>query len=733
MQHLQALDAALFHLVNPALSCTSLDMVMPFFSGNPLFGPALLIAGILLLCKGGARGRIFVLMIALIVPLGDSFVCNTLKHVLHRPRPFLTLADVHMPTGIGKTDSGSMPSSHAANWFAAAMIAFIYFRHSIKFMLPLAALVGFSRIYNGVHYPSDVLAGAILGAGYAACGVYTLDALWRRVGLHWFPLWYRRLPSLLNPIVTPPPLEKADPALLDHQYMRLGYALIFIQLVVNLAYIASGIITLSEDEAYQWIWSKHPALSYYSKPPLIAIIQRTGTGIWGDNAFGVRFFAPVFGAITAFFMLRFLARAANVRAAFWLLLVLFAIPLISVGSTLMTIDPPSVMFWMLAVIAGWRAVQEDSTIGDWFWVGLWMGLGFLSKYTALFQLLSWALFFALYPPARRQMKRPGPYLALFINFICSIPVLIWNSRNDWITVKHVSQGAALDEHWTFTPANLWHHFSRHTTEFIGAEFALLNPFFFAVILVTAVIFWRQKTRPTLLVYLFSMCAPIFVCYFLWTFHSRVLPNWIAPAIPPMFCFAVVYWEAHWLSVEHWVKVCLKTCLVGGLIYGLFLAVVLRDTNIIAKFSGGYHLPPTLDSTRRVKGWVETAELVEAAREKLEAEGRPTFIIANHYGIAGEMTFYIPEAKAHLLDHPLVFSETTKVPMNQFYFWPGYTNRTGQNAIYIRELDLNNTNDTDVSVTMQAEFDSATNIGSVLAMHQGQPVHRVAIIECRGLR
>ena len=168
----------------------------------------------------------------------------------------------------------------------------------------------------------------------------------------------------------------------------------------------------------------------------------------------------------------------------------------------------------------------------------------------------------------------------------------------------------------------------------------------------------------------------------------------------MFCFAVVYWEAHWRSVEHWVKVCLKTCLIGGLIYGLFLAVVLRDTNIIAKFSGGYHLPPTLDSTRRVKGWVETAELVEAAREKLEAEGRPTFIIANHYGITGEMTFYIPQAKSHVVDDPLVFCETTKVPMNQFYYWPGYTNRTGQNAIYIRELELNNTNDTDVSVTMQ---------------------------------
>ena len=71
----------------------------------------------------------------------------------------------------------SMPSSHAANWFAATMIAFLFYRRSLWFMLPMALAVSFSRVYNGVHYPSDVLAGAILGAGYAAA----------LASLHWKP------------------------------------------------------------------------------------------------------------------------------------------------------------------------------------------------------------------------------------------------------------------------------------------------------------------------------------------------------------------------------------------------------------------------------------------------------------------------------------------------------------------------------------------------------------------
>ncbi len=730
MQWAQTLDVSLFHLVNPALSSSLLDILMPFASGNALFAPALLIGAILLLWKGGVRGRLCVTMMLLAVAFGDGVVCHTLKEAIHRPRPFLALADVHVPATIGITGSGSMPSAHAANWFAATMVAFIYYRRSIRFMLPLALIVSFSRIYNGVHYPSDILVGAVLGAGYAAGLVWTMDWLWQLAGQRWFPLWWQSMPSVLNPVVVAAPRDTGgEPVLRDRQWMRLGYALILIQFVINLAYIASGIISLSEDEAYQWIWSKHLALSYYSKPPMIALTQWLGTHIWGDTAFGIRFFAPVLGAITSLCLLRFLARVANVRAAFWFTVVMMAVPFVQVGSTLMTIDPLSVTFWSLAMIAGWRAAQENGTTADWFWVGLWMGFGFLSKYTGLFQLASWVLFFALYPPARKHLRRPGPYLALLVNFLFSIPVLIWNSQNHWITVKHVSQDGNFDKHWALTLENLWLGFHKYTLEFLGAEAALQNPFFFLLIIAAAILLWRLKPWPALLVYFFSMAAPIFLTYLLLTFHARSLPNWIAPCIPPFFCLAVVYWEARWR--EH--PRLLKFCLVGGLIYGLVLGVVLRDTNVVKKFTGGYGLPADKDSTSRVKGWTETAQLVEAARQKLLAEGKPVFIIGDHYGITGELTFNLPEAKAAVADHPLVYYRSSDVPVNQFYFWPGYRDRKGENALYVRELLLASTNTYPTPESIRDEFQSVSDLGAVTAMHQGRPVHRLQIFECRGLK
>jgi len=726
MQWAQALDVRLFHLINPALSNSFFDSVMPFLSGNRLFGPALILICVLLCCRGGARGRLCVFMLILAVALGDTFVCNTIKQAVARPRPFFDIADVHIPASIGRTDSGSLPSSHAANWFAATVVCFIYYRRSIWFMLPMALLVSFSRIYNGVHYPSDVLAGAILGAGYAAGGVWTLNAIWQWLGRRWFPLWWQRLPSLLHPI----PVSAArppDPQELDRHLMRLAYLIIFALLACNLAYIASGIIDLSEDEAYQWNWSKHLALSYYSKPLLIAVTQFAGTHIWGDTAFGVRFFAPVIGAILSIVMLRFVARAANVRAAFWLSLIVPTVPLLAVGSILMTIDPLSVLFWTLAMVAGWRAIQENSTNRDWLWVGLWMGLGFLSKYTALFQLLSWAVLFAAFPPARKQLRRPGPYLALLVNLLCTLPVIIWNAQNHWITLQHVAEGGHFDKPWAFTLSNLGHGFVNYTRDFVAGETALLNPFFFIPAAWAAIVFWRRYRQHPLMLYLFSMGAPLFVCYFLFTFHSRVLLNWIAPAILPLLCLAVVYWETEWRAGRR----TMRFWLLPGLVIGCAVVVVLHDTNLLTKV--GVNIPRYWDQSRRLQGWRETARIVETARLKLEAEGKPTFIIGGHYGITGEVSFYLPEAQQGVPDHPLVYFQSSDVPQNQFFFWPGYHDRKGQNAIYIQELDLPVTNTSPIPAVILGEFESVKDLGPVMIYHEGKPTRRIQITECRGLR
>ena len=749
MHWLQTLDTTLFHWVNPTLHNSVLDEVMPFVSGNRYFAPAAVIAAVLLAWRGGTRGRLCLLMIVLAVALGDTLVCGPLKQVVARQRPFWTLADAWIPPGIGKTDSGSMPSSHAANWFAAATVAYIYFRRSVRFMLPMAVLVGFSRVYNGVHYPGDVLAGAILGMGYAAGGVWTLDRWWRWVGRRWFPLWWARLPSLMEPgldaktaSLNIPTTAESTAQAKSAQWMHLGYALILLHLAAGLILLASGTFDLSPDEAYQWTWSKHLALSYYSKPPLIAYTQFLGTALWGDTQFGVRFFSPVLAAMLSLCLMRFLRREAGARVAFWTLAATLTMPLLAVGSVLMTIDPLSVLFWMLAMISGWRANGENGSTSDWAWAGLWMALGFLSKYTQLFQLVSWVLFFVLWPPARKHLRRPGPYLALAHNLLGMLPVLIWNAQHGWITVEHVAQDGNLQKPWSPTPANLWHGLAYYTRDFLLAEAGLLNPVFFVLMAWAAFAFWRhtkqvqnaavtQSAGPGFQRFLFSMGAPVFVCYALLSFRSRILPNWIAPSILPFLCLAAIYWEARWREGARWIS----RALAAGLILGGIIVVLLHDPLLISKVAGK-PLPPEYDPFRRAHGWSETAAAVEEARQRLAAEGKPVFIVGGHYGITGELSFYLPDAKRCITTVPFVYYLAQQHPANQFFFWPNYLDRHGQNAIYAQEVDLQDEHaggPDSLPGELARQFESVHCLGSIVVQANGQPVRRLALAECRNLR
>jgi membrane-associated phospholipid phosphatase len=730
MHWFQALDTGLFHFINGALANPFFDWLMPVLSGQGVpWLPAVIVATPLALIFGSARLRICVVLMVLTVSLGDPLIVGSLKDAVSRPRPYVVLHDARLfgQTGAGyvapladgklpaSANTHSFPSAHAANWFAMATIALVFYRRKAWFMVPLAAAVAFSRVYNGVHYPSDVAGGAGLGAAYALAFLWLLQMAWSVVGKRVFPAWHARLPNLLRPEphqepvgadvrrlklcspetqMEPPhvgaynlgiqcanasgkslPVAWAD----DREWLRLGYLVIFLALLGRWIYIASGVIGLSEDEAYQWLWSKHLALSYYSKPPGIALIQWAGTSLFGDNEFGVRFFSPVFAALLSVLVLRFMAREIGARAAFCLLLITFATPLLVVGSVLMTIDPPLVLCWMWAVVAGWRAAQPAGRTRDWFVVGAALGLGFLCKYTAMLQIVCWALFFALQPPARIHLRKPGPWLALLVFGICTLPVIVWNAGHHWITASDVAGDAGLHSAWQPT--------LNYFFEFIGAEAGLLNPVFFIGALWAVAGAWKQRREKPLWLFLLCMGAPLFFGYWLLSFHSRVQPNWIAAAVPPMFCLMAAYWAERWAEAGPRVRPRVIGWLVAGLVIGVGASVFMYSSDLVGKLAGR-KLPGDVDPSHRTRGWRETALAVEAERLRFDTNA---FILADHYGTAGLYSFYSPPARAaaESPQPPLVYCLDSDKPINQFPFWDEYNyreHRQGQNALFVLRLE-----------------------------------------------
>jgi len=748
MSWLQALDVSLFRFINGTLSNPLFDALMPWLSGNRQFVPAVLLVSAFIIWRGRTKGILFLILLTAALAVTDGLLCNTLKHAVGRQRPCLVLEGARVL--LGCSNSGSMPSSHTANWFAATAVAFLFIRNSWRIMLPVALAVSFSRIYNGVHYPGDVLVGALLGTGSGIAVAIGLNELWRFVGSRWFPLWYERLPSLIPSSCDKTACSSESDlivrnAKLNQHWLRAGYLLIVALTLARLGYIAGHTIELSEDEAYQWVWSKHLALSYYSKPPLIAVTQWLGTTLWGDTAFGVRFFSPLIAAALGTMLLRFLAREVNARAGFFFVLIVTGVPLLAVGSTLLTVDPLAVLFWTAAMLSGWRAIQENSPLSSWLWTGLWMGLGFLSKYTSPLQWMCWAVFFVLWPPARQHLRRPGPYLALLINLLCTFPVIIWNWQHDWITVRHVASHGGVGK----AAQPLAKHLAWFL-EFLGAEIVLLNPWFFVAAIIALIGLWRMPRRDMRLVFFFSMGAPVFLLYALLSLKSRAHPNWIAPSVLPMLCVMVLFWENRFRTRPRFFKL----WLTSGLIFGFFGALLIHDTNLITKIVG-YPLPPQTDPLRRVRGQGEMARIVSEAKNHLEREGKPTFVIGEHYGITSLLTFYQPEARKQVKDTPIVFCQPSEKPTSQYYFWPGYSEaRVGQNALYVRERNLAKlapgwvprwlAGETDLIAHesmavadpapdwLTRQFDSVTNLGIHEVWVRDRLIRNIEIFECRNL-
>ena len=741
MHWLLSLDIALFHFINGTLGNPFFDWLMPILSGRGVPWLMAVVIGVpAILVFGSTRLKLCALLMVLVVALGDPLVVGTIKDAVGRHRPGIDLKDTTVAR-LGSTYSGSMPSAHAANWFAMAMVMFLFYRRSAKFMFPLAAAVAFSRVYCGVHYPSDVTVGAILGAGYAVAFVTLVQMSWDFIGKKAFPAWHRQLPNLLraggqapHPASDQSELRTPNSEL---EWLRLGYVLIFATLIGRWIYLRSGIIGLSEDEAYQWLWSKHLALSYYSKPPGIALIQWAGTALFGDNEFGVRFFSPLLAAILSVLVFRFIARQAGARTAFCLLLITFSTPLLVVGSILMTVDPPLTLCWMWAVIAGWRAVQPDGKTRDWLVAGLALGLGSLCKYTALLQLVCWAIFFALQPSARIHLKKAGPWLALLICGICTLPVAIWNSQHGWITVNDVAGDAGLHSAWHPTLTYFW--------EFVGGEMGLLNPLFFIGALAAMVIAWKRRREKPLWLFLLCLGAPLFLGYWLLSFHSRVQMNWIAAAVPPLLCLMVLVWAESQRRIKPW--------LVAGLLIGITVSVFMYDFDLTGRLAAN-KLPGDVDFTHRLRGWRETARLVEAERLKFDPNA---FILADHYGTTGLYTFYsAPARAAATTTQPLVYCLDSPTPINQFPYWDQYdyrAHRHGENALFVlrmepyklehgwiwkwlrrEHIDYREIPKPPPASRASSQFESVTNLGVLeVKLSDGRVFQRVELLGCYHLK
>jgi undecaprenyl-diphosphatase len=154
-------DTELFYILNSKVQNPVLDFLMPILTNLDYWRIPILLLAICLLAFGKKRGRIGVLLLVFGITLSDQLCNSVLKPLVGRMRPCNVLENVHLL--VGCTKAFSFPSSHATNMFAAmSILSFVYPRLKLV-LLGIAAIVSYSRVYVGVHYPFDVVAGIMLG------------------------------------------------------------------------------------------------------------------------------------------------------------------------------------------------------------------------------------------------------------------------------------------------------------------------------------------------------------------------------------------------------------------------------------------------------------------------------------------------------------------------------------------------------------------------------------------
>ena len=163
---LDGVDRALLLLLNRSWTSALLDVLMPTLTDPHrerwiVYGAAPVALGAWL-WKDGKRALRVLVLAALALGAADLVAYRVVKPLVSRPRPNHAVAGVIQRAPAG----GAMgfPSNHAANAAAAAAVAATAYPAYRLLFWALAALVAYSRVYCGVHYPGDVLAGLALGA-----------------------------------------------------------------------------------------------------------------------------------------------------------------------------------------------------------------------------------------------------------------------------------------------------------------------------------------------------------------------------------------------------------------------------------------------------------------------------------------------------------------------------------------------------------------------------------------
>ncbi len=449
------------------------------------------------------------------------------------------------------------------------------------------------------------------------------------------------------------------------------------------------------DETYYFQWARHLDASYFSKGPAVAYTIAAGTAIFGANNLGVRFFAVMLSAGTAWQMFLLARRWYDETTALIAVLITNVVPIYALGAVVMTIDPLSAFFWIWAAHLFSRAIQEER-MRDWLLTGFAVGSGFLAKYLNALELVAFLAFLLIVPTRRPWLLKPHFWLMLGVAVLCTTPVWWWNWQHGWVSATQLSERGHLNGPFEI-------HLSTFLN-FLGLQALVLSPWLFLALMMTVlIVIVRRFPRKGVRIHegellLFLLFLPVFLMYAVLAWHLKEEPNW--PAIS--YLSLIIIMAAQWRKMIA-AQTGGQPFIIFAFIFAWLQTLLMHDPEI-------FPLPQKMDPMSRVVGWSEIAAHLDDLRNEQQAD----VLICDAYKEASVFSFHLP-------DHAFIYTLRHVPPSNQFDFWPGYPTGPTHRALWITGESS--------PYALRHDFNTITFVERVIVSFRGKPFREYTIYRC----
>lgn len=395
--------------------------------------------------------------------------------------------------------------------------------------------------------------------------------------------------------------------------------------------LASACVGLSTDEAHYALYGLHLDWSYFDHPSMIGWLQAIALQ-FGSSDLAMRII-PVLLFSSASLVLYRLTLTLFPNESPWtgfvsVLLMQSAVMFQLIGMSMLP-DSPLLLLGLLALLALHGAVTTGQ-VRYWLWLGLWLGLAGVSKYTAV-SLIITVLLALSFSRQWRQLRSPGPWLALLTGALLIMPVLYWNYRHEWISFLYQLHHGTANPNWKASRLALSQL----------AQLIVYGPGIYVFGLI-AIVAGLREWRDTGVQLCLALALPVLLLFGWNSGYEMTLPHWTSLGWIAVLPLLALWLLRNW-SRARWVRVGIRISAVYAL---LLLSVVLSEF----LFSWPA-FPDNRNPLRDIYGWEQAAQHAEKLRaEMAETPGAPPVLFTENWTYASRLAWYARPLPVQVLDN-----------------------------------------------------------------------------------